>query len=363
MERDHDLMTAEPITSASKITPRWLTATLVENGHLTRGKVTAISKTRFTTTFSNIFRLALNYSSNAFPNLPSNMLLKAALPGSEDSLNMGKLEVSCYRAFEHAMADGPLVRYFDAVHSPRSNRSHILMEDLSPTHFQPEIPIPPSRPHCELSVKALAQFHVFGWRHAALGSAIGELLDAARVDDIVGQVQSGLTGMADELGDALSTHRRAVYDRALPFMAEFWARRLTATHHNTLIHGDAHLWNVLHPKDLASGRAYLIDLGTCNRIRPPTNDLAYMMALQWYPERRALMELSLLERYHEHLVSLGVKDYTWDECWLDYRFSVVSHLFTPVFQWAGKRVPASVWWHNLDRIFQAYDDLRCAEII
>ena len=356
-------MTAEPITAASKITSRWLTARLLENGHLIRGKVTAISKTRFTTFFSNIFRLKLNYSSNAFPNLPSNMVLKSALPDSADSLNMGRLEVSCYRVFASAMPDGPLVRCFDAVHSVRSNRSHILMEDLSPTHFQPEIPIPPSRQLCELSVQSLAQFHVFGWRHPGLGSSIGELLDVVGVDEIVRQLQRGLAGLADELGDALSPHRRAVYDRALNFMATFWARRLTVTHHNTLIHGDAHLWNFLHPRNPILGRAHLIDLGTCNRIRPPTNDLAYMIALQWYPERRALMETGLLQCYHDHLVSLGVNDYSWDDCQLDYRFSVVSHLFTPVFQWAGKRVPASVWWHNLDRIFQAYDDLRCSEIL
>jgi hypothetical protein len=353
----------EPITSERQVTPRWLTARLRENGHLRRGHVSRISKACFTSHFSHLCRLGLTYSRDAAPELPSNLLLKAALPDIEGSLDMGRVEVSAYVAIANTVADPPFVRCFDAIYSPLSNRSHILIEDKSPTHFQPEIPIPPSRRHCELSVQALAQFHAFGWRHSGLGATVGELLDRSAVKEIVARVETELAGIADYLGDALSPHRRSIYERALGFMTEFWARRLTSTERNTLLHGDAHLWNFLHPKDVDNGRAYIIDLGTTNRIRPPTNDLAYMMALQWYPERRAIIELGLLKCYHDRLVSQGVRDYCWDDCLLDYRFSVVAHLFTPVSQWAGKRVPATVWWHNLDRIFQAYEDLHCGELM
>jgi len=353
---------SEAITE-DQITPNWLTTRLRENGHLQRGHVSGVSKECFTSHFSQICLLELTYSSDAAPLLPLNMLLKAALPDIEGSLNMGMIEVSAYVTIAEAMADPPLVRCFDAVYSAESNRSHILIQDLSPTHFQPEIPIPPSRRHCELSVESLAQFHAFGWQNPGLGTTIGVLLDQPALNEIVAQAQTGLAGIADYLGDRLSPNRRSIYDRAIGVMSEYWAHRLTSTEHNTLIHGDAHLWNFLHPKDADNHRAYLIDLGTTNRIRPPTNDLAYMMALQWYPERRALMELPLLRRYHDRLVSLGVKDYGWDDCLLDYRFSVISHLFTPIFQWAGKRVPATVWWHNLDRICQAYEDLHCGELM
>jgi hypothetical protein len=354
---------AEPVTSHEDITPVWVTARLLENGHLNCGEVSGINRECFSTHFSHICRLCLTYSEDAAPALPSRMLLKSALPEIEGSLNMGRVEVSVYTSTARAMVDPPLARCFDAVYSTQSNRSHILIEDLSPTHFQPEIPIPPSRRHCELSVQSLAQFHAFGWGNRELGLTVGELLDLATVKKIVAELETGIAGMAGYLGDALSAERRAVYERALASMTEFWSGRLTSTRGNTLIHGDAHLWNFLHPRDADNGRAYLIDLGTTNRIRPPTNDLAYMMALQWYPERRAAMELDLLKCYHDHLISLGVTDYPWEDCLLDYRFSIIAHLFTPVFQWAGKRVPATVWWHNLDRIFEAYQDLNCDELI
>src|SRR5260370_1394030 len=216
---------AEQITSEKQITSGWLTARLLQNGHLQRGKVSRISKKSFTTHFSHICRLELAYSKDAAPLLPSAMLLKSALPDSDGSLNMGKVEVSCYVAIAKAMPDPPIVRCFDAVYSAQSNRSHILMEDLSATHFQPELPIPPSRRHCELSVQALAQFHAFGWRHPGLGTTIGELLDRAALNEIVAQLESGFAGITDYLGDRLSAHRRGVYERSLGFMPEFWRRR------------------------------------------------------------------------------------------------------------------------------------------
>jgi hypothetical protein len=88
-----------------------------------------------------------------------------------------------------------------------------------------------------------------------------------------------------------------------------------------------------------------------------------MMALKWYPERRAIMEEALLRHYHAALLSGGVNNYSWEDCLLDYRYSVITQLFTPVFQWAGGQIPAAVWWHNFERIAEAYKDLNCDELV
>src|SRR5262249_43971309 len=152
-------------------------------------------------------------------------------------------------------------------------------------------------------VETLAQFHAFWWEHPLLGVKIGEFFDKESSKELVARIRKDLSGFIDALGDRLSPNRRKAFEEALEFAPTFWARRLPSIERNTLIHGDAHMWNFLHPRDPGNGRAYLIDLATSNRIRPPTNDLAYMMALQWYPERRALMEESLLRRYHLSLLS------------------------------------------------------------
>jgi hypothetical protein len=354
---------SEPVATEEQITPDWLTNILRRNGHLVQGSVRGLNKECFKTLFSLFYRLEAQYSNDAIPTLPSKMLLKLPLPDSEASLMMGKDEVFIYNTLTKAMNDPPVVPFFDAAYSPDSHRWQILMEDLSSTHFQPEAPVPPSSRHCELCVETLAQFHAFWWEHPSLGAEIGQLHNSESLTEIAAQIRKNLSGCIDDLGDRLSPNRREAFEDAMEFAPAFWMRRLTSIERNTLIHGDAHTWNFLHPRDTEKGRAYLIDLATSNRIRPPTNDLAYMIALQWYPERRALMEESLIKHYHSSLLSFGVKGYTWENCWLDYRHSVITHMFTPVFQWASSQIPATVWWRNLERISEAYKDLKCAELM
>jgi hypothetical protein len=354
---------SEPVTTEEQITPGWLTNILRRNGHLVQGGVIALDKECFKTLFSLFYRLEAQYSNDAIPALPSKMLLKLPLPDNEASLKMGKDEVFVYNTLTKAMNDPPVVPFFDAVYSPDSRRWQILMGDMSNSHFQPELPIPPSGRHCELCVETLAQFHAFWWEHPSLGVEIGKLFDKESLAELEEFVRKGLSAFIDVLGDRLSPNRRKACEETMEFLPTFWARRLTSIERNTLIHGDAHTWNFLHPKDTENGRAYLIDLATSNRIRPPTNDLAYMMALQWYPERRALMEESLLRRYHSALLSHGVKGYTWEDCQVDYRYSVMNHLFTPVLQRPGGQIPTAVWWHNFERISEAYKDLNCAELL
>jgi len=73
--------------------------------------------------------------------------------------------------------------------------------------------------------------------------------------------------------------------------SEYWAHRLTSTEHNTLIHGDAHLWNFLHPKDADNDRAYLVDLESCvETIEIPSNLLyhwRFMRSLKTRMRRKA----------------------------------------------------------------------------
>jgi hypothetical protein len=361
---------AEPVTHEEQITCAWLTNTLRRGGHLPReGFVSGLDVSRGTTLFSDIYRLEASYSATddadeaAALRPPSKLLLKVPLADKEVSLKMGKDEVAAYRTLSESMEDPPLVRCLDAVYSDASGRSHLLLEDMSDTHFQPELPLPPSRRHGELCVEALAQLHAFWWEHPDLGASVGELYDERALRGIVARLREALSGFAALLGDTLSPSRLEAFESALAFVPHFWLGRLTSTSRNTLIHGDAHQWNILHPKDTERGRALLIDLATSNRVRPATNDLAYMMALQWYPERRAVMEEALLRHYHAALVARGVRDYSWEDCRLDYRHSVIAHLFTPLLQWAGGQIPATVWWHNLERISEAYRDLNCDELV
>src|SRR5262245_51093009 len=198
----------EPIATEEQITPGWLTNILRQNGHLVRGGFSQLNKEDFKTFFSHIYRLGVNYSKDATPALPSKMLLKVPLIENEAALNMGKDEVFVYNTLKNAMNDPPVVRCFDAIYSPDSHRSHLLLEDLSDSHFQPELPIPPSERHCELCVETLAQFHAFWWEHPSLGVEIGELFSKESLAELEALVRKDLSAFIAALGDRLAPNRR-----------------------------------------------------------------------------------------------------------------------------------------------------------
>jgi hypothetical protein len=93
-----------------------------------------------------------------------------------------------------------------------------------------------------------------------------------------------------------------------------------------------------------------------------TDDLAYMMAMLWYPDRRRRMERPLLDLYHAALLDCGVSDYDRQALDDDYRLSALWSITRSVGQAANNIGPA-IWWNNLERIMLAVDDLGCRNLL
>jgi hypothetical protein len=117
----------------------------------------------------------------------------------------------------------------------------------------------------------------------------------------------------------------------------------------------------LFPRDTGNADVRLIDWDGW-RVDVATDDLAYMIALYWSPERRRRLERQSLERYHATLVTHGVRGYTFDALWQDYRLSVLWQMATPVWQ-AAHKLGAWIWWPGLERVMLAIDDLGCTEFL
>jgi aminoglycoside phosphotransferase (APT) family kinase protein len=352
----------EIITNAAELTPAWLTEALSRNGHLGQGTVAGISMQTFQSYFADFYQLKISYSSDAAPKLPTAMILKVPFGENQVALDMEREEVLAYRKLFEAMPALPIPRCFDSRMEDETGRSQILLEDLSATHFRGEQPEDLSLRQWELCVETLAELHAFYWESAALGTEIGTLFDAAEIERVRKFSEESMVKFFAEMDGELSPEMRRAFENTLEFYPEFWRGQLTTRRRNTLIHGDAHSWNFLFPKDAENGRAVMIDLATL-RVRPATNDLAYLMAMKWQPERRARLELPLLRHYHSALVSRGVKDYSWEDCLLDYRHSILTHLFTPAVQCASGALSPGIWQANLKRITAAFADLRCGELL
>ena len=291
---------------------------------------------------------------------PTRVFLKLSLEDVPSSRDMVRQEVRFYQ--RHGMdARLPLVTCYDAVHAAERGASHLVLRDLSATHGNPPPPLPPTLPQAEAMIDALLRVHARWWMDAELGSDLAERWTSKSLDDAVRFTEEHYGRFRDLVGDRWSSKRWDIYEnvrRAWPRLLE----RLVDKPNLTLIHGDAHVWNCLLPIDPTRHTAYLVDWSTC-RVRPPTNDLAYMMALMWFPDTRARWERLLLARYHRGLVSAGIEGYPWESFLRDYQFAIVVHLFTPVFQAVGGIVGATTWWYSLERILAAYQDWRCEELL
>ncbi len=324
------------VTGPEDLDPDQLTERLRVRGALPFGRVTAVhAGERRTTILSTIVPFRLEYSPNVPSEAPIRLLLKATRGGLDAGLqSIGEREVAFYSQAAPLMPGGPFPRCYDAEYS--SGRFHLLLEDLSETHMVlTEWPLPPNVEACERIVDTWAIFHAFWWRHPRLGREVGTFLDAAALAKITAEYRERYERFAGTLGDRLWSGARAVYARVFDARERLYTPARSGIR---LIDWDG--WRV--------GRG--------------ASDLAYMMAVHWYPERRARLEAQLIERYHAGLLAHGVTGYGLDSLWEDYRLSVIGHLAIPVWQ-QSYGLHASIWWPHLHRILAAFEDLDCAALL
>ena len=354
------------ITDITQVTPEWLSGVLRENGRLPQGEAVNVTCTKQKKTFtSTVTHLEASYSVDTPQTAPRRLFLKMsrspAEPGDFDEDHFRK-EVDFYTVVALAMPHPSSIPCNSAVYSSEEAACHLLLDDVAQTHFQTEHPLPPSDDQCERAINRLAQFHAFWWDHPRLGKDIGDFPTRDERKKGYSDAQKHTHDFMDFLGDRLSTARRDVYDavlEALPHLSE----RQQQMKNITLVHGDAHLWNFVFPRDRAANDVYMIDW----QFWHPTiggTDLAFMIAREWYPERRRRLEERLIKQYHRVLLECGVTGYDWIACWRDYRLSVIQvSLFIPVWQWSLFKAGPGWWWSGLERAMLAFEDLQCTELL
>jgi hypothetical protein len=344
-------MTTEPLSPAADAAH--LSEVLRRAGALREGRVreVAVESSR-ATLLSRIVRLRLTYD-GAAAGAPVSLILKTGLPDTGVGPEAGRREVEFYTKIATAIAAPAVPRCFEAAWDADAKDWHLLLEDLADTHMiATKWPLPPILPLCERILRALAGCHAAWWDDARLGVSVGTLIDEAEATQYVERCANQFRIFADMLGDRLSRDKRVLYERFLAaaprLLARYFSRR-----NLTVVHGDAHVWNCFFARNGEDDRFFDWDSW---HISTATSDLAYMMAMHWYPERRRQMERPLLDHYHAALVGQGVRGYDRAALADDYRFSAVWRLMTPVWQ-ASVDLPPVIWWSHLERITLAVDDL------
>lgn len=344
----------------SSLTTATLSRWLRLSGTLPRGAVNELrAEPEIETTTSMLTFLTVSYSPDAPAGLPCRLVVKSprAVPGLGGDI-VGR-EVQFYRRLAPALGVPPPVRCLAAIEEGDADAGVIVLEDLRATHDHPPWPLPPSRRQCELALDALADLHAQWWESTELGQSVGELHTPEGLVKMVQGIAQHLPAFLDAHGDALTAEARHIYERVFSSRLLPWLR-LAEPRALTVTHGDAHTWNFLFPR-AGSVPAFLIDWQLWH-LDLGARDLAFLMALHWYPSRRRELELELARHYHDGLLARGVGGYSFDDFWLDYRRCVVRNLTLPIIFWRRGMNPEG-WWHRLECALAAYRDLACDELL
>ena len=338
----------------------YLTGALRRSGALVGGRVRdfGVESSR-NTILSRIIRIRLTYE-GAVDHAPASLILKTGLPDRfVGEWNGGRQEVAFYKEAASTMGASLVPRCFEAHWDLDNNEWHLLLEDLTDSHvIATTWPLPPSLDQCRTIVGARARFHAAWWDDPRLGTAVGAWTGADAMERYLQRLSNAVARFVDRVGDRLPRERLHLYDRLLAAAPSLF-QRYQSHRDVTVIQGDAHVWNCLLPKD-GSEDVRFFDWDSW-RIDTGSDDLAYMMAMHWYPDRRRWAERPLLDLYHATLEAHGIA-YGRQSLDDDYRLSVLWQIVTPVWQ-SDNNIPPVIWWNNLERIFMAVDDLGCRDLL
>jgi len=362
------------ITDIEQLTPEWLTNIFKKRGYLSDGKVIKIIKRNSQETItSNVHFLELNFSNDALTEATFPEIV-VKIPKSVDLAKfVGKHETKFYKIVAETMNNMPIPICYDAAFSEETGDSHIILENLSDTHSElSSWPDPPSKRYCERAIDCLAEIHAFWWdnqklkelsKHAYVLYTFKE--NSFNEKEIFNWFQNqnrNLERFLKLLGDNISDKRKESFKIVFSIYPQLAYERIRKEN-ITVIHADAHFWNFFYPKNIENekNKALLIDWQSWS-IGVGCQDLAYMIGLFMYPEGRHLIEKDLIKRYHNDLLKYGIKNYSWDECWYDYRLSAFLNLYRVVWWWSVNAPPIA-WWPALEKSILTLEDLNCMELL
>lgn len=350
--------TITPVTIAPDRVPDLTSAEGLANAlGLDRGAVAAVQVTSTASTgHSSLTFLDVVYANAAAAaSLPTRLMLKHKPPAPPGAKPQPMQEVAFYARAAATLPSPPVVRCVAAQAPSASSAGYFLIEDLRATHA--------ARPSdddveadFELAVDALARIHASRWEADDRVTWPGGNATESSLRAAVQRIGTRLPAFFDAAGGALPADGRHLYERVFSSTLRPWLR-LADARALTLVHGSAHVGNVLFPRE-PGGDVYLVDWEGWG-ADVGARDLAYMM-LRRSPDRRRQIEEPLLRRYHAQLQAQGVRGYGWDDLWTDYRRSWVRNLTVPIRK---QHKSAERWQELLDHVTAAYVDLDGDELL
>lgn len=353
-----------------EITPQWLTAALRVNGHISSCSVTSMEKVTIgqgVGILGELARITPTYSA-AEPKAPRTLIAKipTADPGGKgiaQMLGFYEKEVRFYNELCNDVGVRAARSYF-AGGDEATVQYVVLMEDLGALPIGDQV-AGASADECRVLMTQLGRLHARWWNSSAL-EALDWIpsINSPTIKFAALAYAQSLEPFMQKFGDHLTDHQKHFAMEYLPRMNPM--QDYFASGASTLCHGDVRLDNVFWGSPDNTSPVTLIDWQIAIKARGPY-DVAYFMSQSVEPAIRAANEESIVKDYHRTLLDNGVKDYSFDQCWDDYRASTMGCLNYPIT--AGGSIDLAnerglqLATKMLDRSLSAIMDLKAYEVL
>ena len=308
----------------SDITPGWMTAVLRGQGlDVEVASVTPDTGAEGSGVNGITRRLFITYARQG-EGAPESLVVK--LPSTSAAIKGVAIRQRFYHNeihFYDDIADRVTVNipryYYGGIDDERQNYA-LLMQDMTPAVAGDDIGSC-TREEATLAVREIPKLHAPWWEHPGLDSfpwlPVGEpnldVADARFANEV-------LPGVMRNYGDTLSPKVQGIIQR---YCTNFTRTILSmCSSPRTLTHSDYRLTNMLFGGRPEAREITVVDWQRVAIARGPI-DVAFFTVLSLTPEMRRAWERELVEQYHDALTAQGVKGYSLEECWRDYRLCAI----------------------------------------
>lgn len=320
-------------TNMSEITPQFLTAILRQSNMLKKAEIVSFTLDKAVATgfFGIVSRLHLQYDHDE-DKAPKTLVVKIPCENVEME-NLGKA-VGFYSS-EHGFYEDiaphatiPVPRCYYNYLSPST--CMIIMEDLAPMRNGDQRK---GATLVEINsiVERLAKFHAAWWNSPKLND-YPWLQDAFTGTGMIifqGAYKNSIASFCDKCSSFLSEEQKYIAAQWFEPAAISAIYGPLQRQPQTIAHGDARLDNFLFGASESNPEVTFIDFQLMVK-GPGIIDLSYLLSQSTTIEFRRANEDAIIRNYHKTLVDLGVKDYSWDDCWDGYRRGVFRYFFPAV---------------------------------
>jgi len=314
------------------VTDGWLTQVLRQHGAIAEANVTAHTAELVEQqgAAAVVARFSLTYDTDE-PDTPRSLVAKFASPHEPIRALMKVLggyarEVEFYQQFG-GDAGIPTPHCYHAEIDSDTGVFVLLLEDMSDSRV-PDLSNP-SVDDVEIAVQRLAPFHAKWWNHPRLrtleilrypGSPANEIFLRQAIGALSAAIPAAKEQFADEFPDSLLALANEFVSRSDAVVA----LKQRDDGRTTLVHGDYHPQQIFFASE-RGGRFAVFDWQTVS-AGSGGDDLARIIVTGLDTGQREASDRRLIELYHSLLLEHGVKEYSFQDCYDDFRFGLLTTL-------------------------------------